>query len=284
MMNAIGIVYSYDEDRRLFSIQGRGRLTYFYIEGYLFKQFQKYLGEGVFVSFVAEENPKNRRGIKAYTVHHFLKILGLRYRKPKVFYDASVINQQIVSTIASHKTKLFLDLELSMQPFEKGKVFTQEIIQAGMILEAHGKVIVEFNRYIKPQTTKQLTDRTRQFLGVSDDVLDGAMSAGEFYEMFKTLLQTYRPQIYVWGRNDFLSLDVFYKLLKRPSLTKRHQFVDVMKLIKTYRNQKNDIGLLTCAMEYGYVADMQRHDAYEDALMTMYITNQFLTQIKTSPK
>ena len=37
-MNAIGIVYSYDEDRRLFSIQGRGRLTYFYIEGYLFNK------------------------------------------------------------------------------------------------------------------------------------------------------------------------------------------------------------------------------------------------------
>jgi sporulation inhibitor KapD len=283
-MTAVGIVYSYDEDRRLMGLKGRRRLTYYYMEGYLFKQFQKYLGEGVFVLFEAEEEAKKRRGVKAYTVHHFIKILGLRYRKPKVFYDASVINQQIVSTIASHKTKLFLDLELSMQPFEKGKVFTQEIIQAGMILEVHGTVIQEFNRYIKPQTTNQLTDRTRQFLGVSDDVLADAMPAAKFYEELKTILQTYRPQIYVWGRNDFLSLDVFYRLLKRPSLTKRHQFVDVMKLIKTYRNQKNDIGLLMCAMEYGYVVDMQRHDAFEDALMTMYITRQFLLQIKTPPK
>ena len=283
-MNTIGIIYSYDENRRLFSIQGRGQLTYFYIEGYLFKQFQKYLGVGVFVSFQIVDGAKNRRGIKAFTVHHFTKVLGLRYRKPKVFFDASVINRQIASTIASHKTKLFLDLELSMQPFTKGKTFTQEIIQAGMILQVHGKVIYEFNGYIKPQKHVGLTDRTRQFLGVNDDVLDSAMMAAAFYEEFKQVLQTYRPQIYVWGRNDFLSLDQFYKLLKRPALTKRHQFVDVMKLIKTYRNHKNDIGLLTCAMEYGYVVDAQRHDAYEDAQMTMHITNQFLAQIKTPPK
>lgn len=284
MMNALGIIYSYDEDRRLFSVQGRGQLTYYYVEGYLFKQFQKYLAVGVFVSFVVDETIKHRRGVKAYTVHHFTKILGLRYRKPKVFYDASRINQQIAETIASHQSKLYLDLELSMQPFEKGKVFTQEIIQVGMILEVHGNVVLEFNRYIKPQTTTTLSDRTKQFLGVDDTVLAHALSAGEFYQEFSQLLQTYRPQIYVWGRNDFLSLDVFYKLLKRPSITKRHQFVDVMKLIKNYRNQKNDIGLLTCAMEYGYVVDSQRHDAYEDALMTRFITNQFYAQIKTSPK
>jgi sporulation inhibitor KapD len=283
-MNTIGIIYSYDEDRRLFSIQGRGQLTYFYIEGYLFKQFQKYLAVGVFVSFHIDETPRNRRGIKAYTVHHFNKVLGLRYRKPKVFFDAAVINRQIATTIASHKSKLFLDLELSMQPFEKGRPFTQEIIQAGMILEVHGKTIYEFNGYIQPQVHKGLTDRTRQFLGVNDDVLDTAITAKQFYEELKQLLQTYRPQIYVWGRNDFLSLDLFYKLLKRPAITKRHQFVDVMKLIKTYRNQKNDIGLLTCAMEYGYDVDAQRHDAYEDAHMTMHITRAFLSQIKTSPK
>lgn len=283
-MNALGIIYSYDEDRRLFSLQGRGQLTYYYVEGYLFKQFQKYLAVGVFVSFVVDNTSKKRRGVNAFTVHHFTKILGLRYRKPKVFYDASKINQQIAQTIASHMSKLFLDLELSMQPFEKGKAFTQEIIQAGMILEVHGKVITEFNRYIKPQTTSTLSDRTKQFLGLTDEVLEEALTAAQFYEEFHTLLQTYRPQIYVWGRNDFLSLDVFYKLLKRPSITKRHHFVDVMKLIKNYRNQKNDIGLLTCAMEYGYVVDTQRHDAYEDALMTRYITNQFLGQIKTSPK
>jgi inhibitor of KinA sporulation pathway (predicted exonuclease) len=97
-------------------------------------------------------------------------------------------------------------------------------------------------------------------------------------------MQDHQPQIYVWGRNDFLSLDEFYSLLQLPSLTPRKAFVDIMKMIKQYRHQKNDIGLLQCAIDMGHQLSHQTHDAFDDAKLTRFITQQFIQELKQVTK
>jgi sporulation inhibitor KapD len=279
-MRVQGIIHNYDEDRRILTIKHRRQIVYFYLQNQLLKEFDKFLAPGHFISFDAESTAKVRRGIKAFQIHHFFVIKGLRYRVAKVFYDAQLLQHAMLQTIINHPAKLFLDVELSMQPYEKGIKFTQEIIQVGAILEVDGTVVHRFKDYIKPQVHPQLTQRTKDFLHIDESVLDQALPALEWYNTLASWMATYEPQIYVWGRNDFLSLDMFYHLLGKPNLTPRNRFVDIMKMIKQFRHQKNDIGLLQCAIEMGHTVDKQVHDAYIDAQLTQFITHQFIQELK----
>jgi inhibitor of KinA sporulation pathway (predicted exonuclease) len=279
-MRIQGIIHTYDEDRRIFTIEHRRQIIYFYLQNQLLKDFDKFLAPGHFVSCETEELAKVRRGIKAYQVQHFHVIKGLRYRVPKVFYDAKLLQHAMLQTILNHPAKLFLDVELSMQPYEKGIKFTQEIIQVGAILEVNAVVVDHFKDYIQPQIHHQLTQRTKDFLHIDDAVMLQARSPLAWYDTLSHWMTTYEPQIYVWGRNDFLSLDVFYRLLGKPNITPRNRFVDIMKMIKQFRHEKNDIGLLQCAIDMGHTVDKQVHDAYVDAQLTQYITTQFIDTLK----
>jgi Inhibitor of the KinA pathway to sporulation, predicted exonuclease len=279
-MKVQGIIHTYDEDRRILTIKHRRHIVYYYMQNQLLKEFDKFLAPGHLISFEADAVAKVRRGIKAVQIHHFHRIKGLRYRVAKVFYDAALLQHEMLQTIVNHPAKLFLDVELSMQPYEKGVKFTQEIIQVGAVLEVNGTVIHHYSDYIKPQVHPQLTQRTKDFLHIDESVLVHARSAEEWYQTLATWMSTYQPQIYVWGRNDFLSMDTFYRLLGKPNLTPRNRFVDIMKMIKQFRHQKNDIGLLQCAIEMGHTVDKQVHDAFIDAQLTQFITHQFIEELK----
>ena len=279
-MRVQGIIHTYDEDRRIVTIKQRRQIIYFYLQNQLLKEFDKFLAPGHLISFEAEPIAKVRRGIKAHQIHHFHRIKGLRYRVSKVFYDAKLLQHAMLQTILNHPAKLFLDVELSMQPYEKGIRFTQEIIQVGAILEVHGKVVDHFKDYIKPQVHHQLTQRTKDFLHIDESTIATAKDPIVWYDTLHQWMTSYEPQIYVWGRNDFLSLDEFYRLLKQPNITPRNRFVDIMKMIKQFRHQKNDIGLLQCAIEMGHTVDKQVHDAFIDAQLTQFITHQFIEELK----
>jgi sporulation inhibitor KapD len=275
-----GIIHQYDEDQRVLTIKQRRKMVYFYMQNQLIKEFDKFLAPGHFVGFVCEQEAKVRRGIKAHQIHHFTLIKGLRYRVAKVFYDDSKLQSDMVTTIESHDVKLFLDVELSMHPYEKGVTFTQEIIQVGAILEVKGDIVDTFHHYIKPVVHQQLSDRTKDFLRIDDSVMEHALDPVVWYDKLAHWMREYQPQIYVWGRNDFLSLNEFYQHLNKPELTPRKRFVDIMKMIKQFRHQKNDIGLLQCAIDFGHTASHQTHDAYVDAELTRFITHQFIKEIK----
>ena len=279
-MKIHGIIHQYDEDQRLLTIKQRRKMVYFYMQNQLIKEFDKFLAPGHFVGFVCDPEAKVRRGIKAHQIQHFTLIKGLRYRVAKVFYDDVKLQSDMYTTILSHDAKLYLDVELSMHPYEKGVPFTQEIIQVGAILEVHGAVVETFRHYIKPLVHDQLTDRTKDFLRIDESTMEQAVDSVVWYDKLAQWMRTYEPQIYVWGRNDFLSLNEWYQHLNKPSLTPRKRFVDIMKMIKQFRHQKNDIGLLQCAIDFGHTVSHQTHDAYMDAELTQFITHRFIDELK----
>jgi len=279
-MKIQGIIHSYDEEMRIVTIQHRRQVVYYYLQNQLLKEFDKFLAPGHFIQCEVETTAKVRRGIKAFLIQHFYVIKGLRYRVAKVFYDVQVLQHAMLHTIVNHPAKLFFDVELSMQPYEKGIKFTQEIIQVGAILEVNGTVVDRFRDYIKPQLHHELTQRTKDFLHIDERVLAQARPPIEWYNTLAHWMTTHEPQIYVWGRNDFLSLDEFYRLLGLPNITPRNRFVDIMKMIKQSRHQRNDIGLLQCAIDMGHTVDKQLHDAYVDAQLTQFITHRFIEELK----
>ena len=279
-MKIQGIIHTYDDALRIVTIKRRRAVQALYLQNQLLKEFDKFLAPGHFIQCEIDAQAVVRRGIKAHQIHHFTLIKGLRYRVAKVFYDDALLQRSMLATIEAHSAKLFLDVELSMHPYEKGIRFIQEIIQVGAILEVDGHVVDTYHRYVKPQVQTRLTQRTKDFLNIDEQALDHADPASVWYEKLAHWVSTHQPQIYVWGRNDFLSLEEFYRLLQRPSLTPRASFVDIMKMIKQYRHQKNDIGLLQCAMDMGHEANHQTHDAYVDAQLTRFITHQFLNELK----
>jgi sporulation inhibitor KapD len=283
-MKTQGIIHSYDEERRLITIQQRRKIVYYYMQNQLLKEFDKFLAPGHFVQFECDDQAVVRRGTKAHQIHHFSVIKGLRYRVAKVFYDDATLRHHMLSTIQAHTNKLFLDVELSMHPYEKGITFTQEIIQVGALLEVDGEVIDTFHHYIQPIVHQELTQRTKDFLHIDETTMESAVEPIKWYQTLKRWMQEYQPQIYVWGRNDFLSLDEFYSLLQEPSLTPRKAFVDIMKMIKQFRHQKNDIGLLQCAIDMGHQVSHQTHDAFDDAKLTRFITQQFIQELKQVTK
>ena len=87
----------------------------------------------------------------------------------------------------------------------------------------------------------------------------------------------YSPIVYVWGKNDQLELNKLNRLYKLNNFTRRMRFVDLLNLHKIYFSLKNDVGLFNAYNEYSdEILEDQKHDAFEDAKVTMKIFDYFV--------
>ena len=66
---------------------------------------------------------------------------------------------------------------------------------------------------------------------------------------FKNILDTYRPKMVVWGKNDIVALNESYKLHDLLPLTNEYDF-DLLTLHKDYFNLNQDIGLFKAYETY----------------------------------
>ena len=246
----------------------------------LFNNLGKYLVVSRFIQFVVKDEPRIYKEYKVQNVDHMLKIMEIRYRKNIVYYDIKNIKNGTKKLVNSLGTKMFLDLEMSMHPYKVDKNFKQEIIQVGYVLvDKNNNLIEEYNQMIKPTIHSKITKRTQKFLGISQEDVDNGISYKEFYQYFSRVIETYKPAIIVWGRNDFLALRESYKLNNVPSLRKKTRYINLLKLHKNYFNLKNDLGLFNALGLYTYHNDHQVHNALEDARVTKEIFDGFKTAI-----
>ena len=107
-----------------------------------------------------------------------------------------------------------------------------------------------------------------------------AMTYKAFYKKLKKYMDKYQPMIYVWGKNDIITLDSFYKMHDLEPVTSRKNFVNLMQLMKNYLGQKADIGLFNALTFLDPTFDdAQDHDALEDASVTCKIHHLFKMRV-----
>lgn len=262
-----GIIHQVVEDNRIIALKYRKRITYTYFPRGMFASFTDYFRSGIYLFLRVQTKSRLYRGRRVFNVIHIEKIMDSGRRYPHVFYDISTIKSGIISVINTNKPRLFIDFEMSMPPYRHYEDFISEIIQAGMILtDSEGNIIERHAMYIRPEFFPKLTDRTSKFLRITQADLDQGISYLEFYSLLRRLNQEYQPMVIVWGRNDTLELSKLNRLHRLRDLSKKMQFVDLLKLHKTYYGLKNDLGLFHAYCLYsGEELRDQRHDAFQDA-------------------
>ena len=271
-----GRILSYDEEDRIISLRVADRIRYFYIQRSLLNKISKYVQVSRFIQFTITDEERHYRNYKVSTVDYIIKIVHIRYRKNIVYYDIKNIHKGTKALINNLKYKMFLDLEMSMHPYKADKNFIQEIIQVGFVLvDENNQIIEEYNENIQPTIHKKLTKRTTKFLEITQTDVDNGITFKEFYDHFKSVIQTYHPAIIVWGRNDFLALKYSYKINKLPTLAPYTRYINLLKLHKNYYHLKNDLGLFNALNLYENHDVKQSHNAFEDAIATLKIFNGF---------
>jgi sporulation inhibitor KapD len=271
-----GRIIHFDEEERILGLRFNNQIKLFYLQRSMVNQLGRYLVKNRFIQFVTVEEERDYKNKKVTNVDYITKIMAIRYRKNKVFYDYKTIKDGIKELVDSLDYKMFLDLEMSMHPFRKDKNFKQEIIQVGIhLVDANNKLVFKYNEVIQPTLYKKLTKRTLKFLTITQEEINNGLPFKSFYDTFEKLIKEYNPAIIVWGRNDFLTLKEAYKINKLPSLKSHTRYINLLKLHKTFYNLKNDLGLFNALRLYEDAPDAQTHNAYEDAYVTYLIFKGF---------
>ena len=272
-----GPLHSVIIENRIVTIKQGKRVAYFYMAKGMFNTFMQYLNEGIYLFMIVSDTEKRQRGVMARTVESLEKIIFPDRQNPRIYYDTNIIKKGIQSIVNSSKPKLYLDLEMSMPPYQNYESFVSEIIQWGMVLvDKDGNIIETHKEFIKPTIFKELTSRTKKFLHISQGTIESGISYQEFYRIFERINKTFRPMIIVWGQNDIIEIRKSSQMHQLPDLTRNVQFIDLLKLHKNYYGLKNDLGLFNAYKAYTSLDPLtQAHDAFEDAMMTKTIFEYF---------
>ncbi|MDD3126216.1 MAG: 3'-5' exonuclease [Candidatus Izemoplasmatales bacterium] len=272
-----GPLHNVFEDIRVISIKIRRRTEYFYMPKGMFSSFMAYFSLGIYVFMTVSEATKRYKGVLVYQVENIEKIMYPNGQNPRIFYDISVIKSGIKNILNAQKHKLFIDFEMSMPPFRNYENFVSEIIQFGMVLtDPNGITIDEQSMFIKPVLYKSISDRTQKFLHISQINIDNGMTYQNFYQHFTNIVRKYQPMVFVWGQNDLIELRKSMRYNVVPDITRRVQFIDLLKLHKTYFGLKNDLGLFNAHRLYSQAElEKQIHDAHEDAVVTKTVFEGF---------
>ncbi len=273
-----GLLHGVDDKKRVIAIKDKNKVRFYYMAKGLFQSFMQYFRSGIYVFLYVSEESRRYRGYTVNNVMSIEKVLAPHKQTPTIYYDVNIIKAGISSIVNSSKNKCFLDFEMSMPPYRNYNNFVSEIIQVGFVLtDQFGNVIQRETYFIKSILYNEISDRTKKFLHIEQSDIDGGIPYPVFYERFITMLNQYKPMIFVWGQNDQLELRKMNNLHSLTDFTPKTQFVDLLKLHKTYYGLKNDLGLFNAFNLYKEVdLDKQMHDALEDAMITKEVFFSFV--------
>lgn len=276
-MLGYGVIHEYQKETRYFSMIIKNRVCYFYMQNSILKKFQSYLYKGRFIAFEYDENQiKYVACYKTYVVRNFVKIIKNTPYNQEIYYDVSVVKKGIKDFFNKLDNLMFMDLELTMHDYNMPKDFKAEIIQVGIVIvNKNYEVLEKVEVRIKP-TKYKISKRTLKFLTLDLKDYNSWITYKQFYNIFKNLIKKYNPHIIVWGKNDMIALSDSYEINNVTNLEDITNFVNLLQIIKNFYNFKNDLGLFKALeMFTNYEIETQKHDALEDALVTLEVYKGF---------
>lgn len=273
------IIHDVDQRLKIFYIIYEGRRLSFYLSNKLFKTFYDYLKSGVLVDFEITDKMKKIGRTKHYQVAYFNQIISLN--PYYVHYDLIQLRDDMKEVLEQNRYFLFIDFEMTMPGYNPSN-FKPEIIQMGYVLsETKHNIICENGYYVSPIEVQTLSRRTKRFLNLDEEkFFQQARPFSEFYEELKHIMETYKPKLVVWGKNDLFALDDAYAIHQLTPITQKDDFIDLLKLHKDYFNLKDDLGLFKAYKAYYGIDNEQTHDAKDDALTTKYVFDAFIEYIR----
>lgn len=278
------IIREIDEQNKMFGCLISGNMTYFYLTKAQAKKYFDYLDIGVFVDFKVFDQIKIINKKKCHKVSYFNTIERKTSRTTRVLFDLNTLREKMQLVLEGFDYYLFLDLEMTMPPYYKTE-FEPEIIQVGYLLTNDKMETIRQNQYyINPTKYQTISKRTLKFLNVERTQFDNVPSYDYFYKDFKDIIDTYNPKIVVWGRNDLLALEISYKINKTKPLTDHQSFINLLQVHKNYYNLTDDVGLFKTYEHYYGGSYDQVHNAFTDALVTMYVFKGLIRTMKKQEK
>lgn len=274
----IGRIYEHDETNRLIRIRHQTVIHAYYFPRGLYQTYESYLNIGAYLFLLVSPKPRVVKKMRVFTVEKVEKILFPRKQNPIVYYDIANIKSQIKLLLNQSRPKLFLDLEMSMPPYQLYQGFESEIIQYGVVsLDEFDQTTTKEDSFVKPLVRKEISDRTKRFLHIDQAVIDAGMDPKDFLERLRTLFRKNRPMVFVWGQNDVLELKKAAILHRIPDITNGVQIIDLLRLLKIFYGLKNDLGLLNAYRIHVQkeTDEHQAHHALEDAIMTKEVFLSF---------
>ncbi|MCF7931808.1 MAG: hypothetical protein K9K93_01440 [Acholeplasmataceae bacterium] len=273
------LIWSVSKKKNIFYIIMEGKRVGFYLTNRLAKTFMPYLKQGVMVDFRVTGKTKKIGHEMAHQVAYFILVASLD--PDVVHYDLKAMRAAMQDVLSKHEHYVFIDFEMTMPGYQRAP-FRPEIIQVGYVVaKAKGEVITSGSAYVLPKTDKVLSKRTRRFLKIEDDAFfSQAVPYLSFYRQLEEIDNTYHPKYVVWGKNDITALNDSYQLNLQKPLTKETDFIDLLKLHKDYFNLKDDLGLFKAYKGYYGSEFEQAHDAKDDALVTKYVFDAFVTAME----
>ncbi len=274
---AYGILHGVIEEKRIIEIRSRRRVDFYYMSKGMFKNFMMYFTAGMYVFLTVNKTPKIQKGLLVKNIISIDKVISPDKNHPKIYYDISLIKSGVKNVLNDKRNRLFIDFEMSMPPYSNYENFISEIIQVGYVLtDTFGKEISRYSSYVKPSFFPEISLRTIKFLHITQEEINTGVTYKDLYSNLYGIYRNYNPAVYVWGKNDQLELDKANKLHKLRNFTKSMRFIDLLNLHKIYYGLKNDIGLFNAYNLYSDVdLSDQKHDAFEDALVTKEIFINF---------
>ena len=272
-----GRIRNVNLEDRTFEILKRNKIEYFYLTRSQLQKFKNYLQVGFFVQLEYSEIKEKKGNVLAYPVIGFTKLISITRNKRTVYFDMETIKSGVKHVLNKPGYKMFIDLEFTMPPYNPTDEFESEIVEYGFIIEDEDGIVVhEASSLIKVNDKNGVSDRTLDFLNLTNEELKKSCEIKEFYDALKEALDEYHPIIMVWGTNDIQMLNSFYKLNNFEPLTNRASFINLMQLMKNYFGLKSDIGLFKALEYFDKTFDkVQSHDALTDALITSQVFNYF---------
>ena len=272
-----GRIRNVNLEDRTFEILKRNKIEYFYLTRSQLQKFKNYLQVGFFVQLEYSEIKEKKGNVLAYPVIGFTKLISITRNKRTVYFDMETIKSGVKHVLNKPGYKMFIDLEFTMPPYNPTDEFESEIVEYGFIIEDEDGIVVhEASSLIKVNDKNGVSDRTLDFLNLTNEELKNSCEIKEFYDALKEALDEYHPIIMVWGTNDIQMLNSFYKLNNFEPLTNRASFINLMQLMKNYFGLKSDVGLFKALEYFDKTFDkVQSHDALTDSLITSQVYNYF---------
>ncbi len=281
-MKIRGLIHKIDDKAQIIQIKQNRTLKTFYFQRSLYKKFKRFLSDNEVIELVSYDSEIIRNKIACYQVMYICEIILLLPKKNKVLYDKSYLNLSMYNFFKSLNYKLFIDIEMTMPDYNGEKNFRAELIQAAFfVINKDGEEVERYNFHCIPTKKRHINSRTKKFLHIDSD---GEVSYYKFYNKFKAVLNKYKPAVITFGKNDKLYLESSYKTNNLPSLTFLTRFVNLLSIIRSHYELKNDPGLFALYEHYYGVKEEQAHDALEDATVTRLVYDAFVKELEDGIK
>lgn len=273
----MGKIHDFFPRDRLFSIKDKKQVKYYSYK----KEYHRYFlnamrHQTVFVKFSTLDKTKIIRNAPASTIDILYLLSYSTPKSSRTIFSDEEKKDDIKSLINEKRYKMFIDLELTMPPYNETKRFYPEILQIGCVVtDENNNIVNYYSNYVK--TNHPISFRTYKFLSLDQEEVDEAISYEDFYNDYKELIEVYNPIVYVWGEGDIHALNNSMKYHELPEIKATYR--DLLGIHINYFHFKSFPGLFNALKVYKDINATQVHHALTDAQATKEVFDGFKAYI-----